>query len=49
MKGLIFAIVSGSLGALVGLLFTFLTGSIAAIFICAVLGVAASLLVQRIQ
>ena len=49
MKGLVFAVVSAAIGALVGLLFTFLTGSVAAIFICAALGVAASFLVQRIQ
>ena len=46
MKRVIFALVSGSMGALVGLLAAFLSGQSVAIIICAVLGAALSLLVH---
>jgi hypothetical protein len=46
MRRAIFAVVSGAMGALVGLLFVFLTGRTAAIFICAILGAAASFAVK---
>ena len=46
MKRIVFAVVSGSMGALVGLLVAMLSGRNFAIVICAVLGAAASLLVS---
>lgn len=47
MKRIVFAVISGAMGALVGLLVALLSGSNAAIAVCAVLGALASLLVRR--
>jgi uncharacterized membrane protein YeaQ/YmgE (transglycosylase-associated protein family) len=46
IKRFLFAIVSGAAGALVGLLFAFLTGRTAAIIVCAILGAAVSLAIR---
>jgi len=46
MKRIIFAVVNGCMGALVGLGVAFVTGKNAAIVVCAVLGAIASLLVR---
>ena len=46
MKRLVFAVVSGSMGALVGLLVAFLSGSSYAVVACAIAGAALSLLVR---
>ncbi len=46
MKRLVFALVSGAMGALVGALAASLTGRSAAIWICAAIGAALSLAVR---
>ena len=46
MKRIVFAVVSGAMGAMVGLLAALLSGRTTAILICAALGAAASLLVR---
>ena len=46
MKRIVFAVVSGAMGAMVGLLVALVSGRNVAIVICAVLGAAASLLVK---
>ncbi len=46
MKRIVFAVVSGAMGAMVGLLAALVSGSNAAILVCAALGAAASLLVR---
>ncbi len=46
MKRIMFVVVSGAMGALVGLLVALLSGRTVAVIICAVLGAAASFLVR---
>jgi hypothetical protein len=46
MRRIIFAIVNGCMGALVGLLVALVTGRNAAIIVCAILGAIVSLLVR---
>ena len=46
MRRIIFAIVNGCMGALVGLAVAFVTGKNAAIIVCAILGALASLLIS---
>ncbi len=47
MKRVIFAIVTGAMGALVGLLLALLSGRNSAIIVCAIIGAMLSLLVRR--
>jgi len=47
MKRVLFAIVSGAMGSLVGLLVALLSGRNSAIVVCAVIGALLSLLVRR--
>ena len=47
MRKVIFAVVSGSMGAMVGLLVAFLSGRTYAIIPCAIVGAGLSLLVRR--
>jgi hypothetical protein len=47
MKRVVFAVVSGAMGAMVGLLLALLSGRTYAIIACAVVGAALSLLVRR--
>jgi hypothetical protein len=46
MKRIVFAVVNGAMGAMVGLLVALVTGRNIAIVVCAVLGAAISLLVR---
>jgi uncharacterized membrane protein YeaQ/YmgE (transglycosylase-associated protein family) len=46
MRRIIFAVVNGCMGALVGLLVAFVTGRNAAIIVCAIIGAIISLLVR---
>jgi hypothetical protein len=46
MRRIIFAIVNGCMGALVGLCVALITGKTAAIIVCAILGAIISLLVR---
>lgn len=46
MKRLMFAVISGAMGALVGVLMMLVSGRASAIVICAIAGAAASLLVR---
>jgi hypothetical protein len=46
MRRIIFAVVNGCMGALVGLLVAFVSGRNAAIVVCAILGALISLLVR---
>jgi hypothetical protein len=47
MKRVLFAVVTGSMGALVGLLLAFVSGRTSAIVVCAIIGALLSLLVRR--
>jgi hypothetical protein len=46
MKRLVFAVISGAMGSLIGLLFALLTGHNSAIIICGIAGAALAFLVR---